>query len=163
MTLSKIVSGGQTGVDRGALDAALHSTFPCGGWCPEKRMAEDGRIPAHYPLQELPGKGYPERTARNVEDSDGTAILYFGELEGGTEQTSLHCIRCKKPCRLIDAAEVDPVQAAGQIADFVARYGIRTLNVAGPRLSKAPRAHGYAYECISTLLQHSVVNGTRRE
>ena len=76
--LKKIVSGGQTGVDRGALDAALEASFPCGGWCPKGRKAEDGAIPARYPLTEMPGPTYRARTRRNVTDSDGTLNLFFG-------------------------------------------------------------------------------------
>jgi len=83
ITLARIVSGGQTGVGRGALDAALAATFPCGGWCPEGRMAEDGAISPHCLLTELPGAEYKQRTKRNVMDSDGTLVIYFGELSGG--------------------------------------------------------------------------------
>jgi hypothetical protein len=75
MALIKIISGGQTGVDRGALDAALAVKFPCGGWCPADRRAEDGSIPGRYPLTPLPGGGYRERTRQNVIDSDGTATV----------------------------------------------------------------------------------------
>ncbi|ADE16064.1 conserved hypothetical protein [Nitrosococcus halophilus Nc 4] len=153
MTLSKIISGGQTGVDRGALDAALDNHFPCGGWCPAGRAAEDGPIPARYPLIELPEGGYRERTLKNVEDSDATAIIYFGELEGGTEQTLLHCLRRKKPYKLIDATEVMASRAATLIVEFIADHGVISLNVAGPRLSKAPQAHTYAYECVTNLLR----------
>lgn len=152
MTLARILSGGQTGVDRGALDAALDHHFPCGGWCPTGRAAEDGPIPSRYPLRELPDGGYLDRTLRNVEDSDATAILCFGELEGGTEQTVLHCIRRQKPYKLIDAAAVPATRAAVSIAAFVADHGVTRLNVAGPRLSNAPGAHDYAYQCITHLL-----------
>ena len=82
--LAKIVSGGQTGVDRGALDAALAAEFPCGGWCPADRSAEDGPIPARYPLIPLARGGYRERTRQNVVEGDGTAILFHGVLGGGT-------------------------------------------------------------------------------
>lgn len=75
MTLQKIISGGQTGADRGALDAALEARVPCGGWCPADRSAEDGSIPDRYPLTPLPVGGYRARTLKNVEDSDGTVIF----------------------------------------------------------------------------------------
>ena len=87
----KIISGGQTGVDRAALDAALSLGVPTGGWCPEGRLDECGIIPPHYPLQELPGGGYMERTARNVSDADGTAIFHPGSLQGGTKATADFC------------------------------------------------------------------------
>ena len=76
----KIVSGGQTGVDRGALDAALAMNVACGGWCPENRMADDGVIPDRYPVQILANSGYRKRTKQNVQDSDATVIIYFDSL-----------------------------------------------------------------------------------
>jgi hypothetical protein len=87
MSLLKIISGGQTGVDRGALEAALSASFPCGGWCPAGRKAEDGVIPEKYPVTPLPGGGYRARTRKNVQESDGTVILAPGELTGETALT----------------------------------------------------------------------------
>ena len=99
----KIVSGAQTGVDRAALDAALECAVALGGWCPAGRLAEDGVIPSRYPVEELPRAGYRQRTKRNVVDSDGTVIIYFGYPSGGTEQTLVFCIKEKQPYVLIDA------------------------------------------------------------
>jgi len=153
LMLAKIVTGGQTGVDRGALDAALDAGFPCGGWCPSDRTAEDGPIPERYPVRPLPAGGYRERTIRNVVDSDATLIIYFDLLEGGTEQTMLHCVRRKRPYKLIDASAI-PALAAGQLAArFVAANNVATLNVAGPRGSRASGAHRYAYEATLELLR----------
>jgi hypothetical protein len=153
MPLAKIVSGGQSGVDRGALDAALDAGFTCGGWAPEGRTAEDGVVPARYPLIELAGGGYQERTLANVRDSDGTAILYFGELEGGTRQTALYCQEQRKPCELLNAERLTPAQSARELVAFVAGNGIAVLNVAGPRASKWAGAHDYAYETLTQLLR----------
>jgi hypothetical protein len=153
MALQKIVSGGQTGVDRGALDAALELGFPCGGWCPAGRKAEDGVIEARYPVVELQGAKYLERTVQNIVDSDGTLVLYFDYLQGGTEQTVAHCIRRRRPYKLVDGAELSARDGARLAAGFVARHDVGMLNVAGPRQSKEPRAHAYAYAVISTLLR----------
>ena len=98
----KIISGGQTGVDRGALDAALAFEVECGGWCPAGRLAEDGTIPEHYPVVELANAGYAERTARNVADSDGTLVISKGELCGGTRETIDCCVEMGKPYLVID-------------------------------------------------------------
>src|SRR5678815_754424 len=89
----KIISGGQTGVDRAALDVALSLGLDCGGWCPEGRLAEDGTIPARYPVRELPGGGFVQRTAQNVTDSDGTLIIHHGDLRGGTRETARLCAK----------------------------------------------------------------------
>jgi hypothetical protein len=150
--LSKIVSGGQTGVDRGALDAALDAGFDCGGWCPQGRTAEDGEIPARYVMIELAGSGYEKRTLKNVLDSDGTAILYFGTLEGGTLQTKEYCRSHGRPVVTIDATRATPETAADRIAAFVRKRRIAVLNVAGPRASKQPAAHDYARATIALVI-----------
>jgi hypothetical protein len=106
LAITKIVSGGQTGVDRGVLDAALAADFPCGGWCPGDRMAEDGVIPDRYPLMPLPNGGYRARTRLNVVDSDRTAILYYESLAGGTRLTRNLCALLKRPYVLVDARQM---------------------------------------------------------
>lgn len=151
-TLSMIVSGGQTGVDRGALDAALERSFPCGGWCPEDRAAEDGPIPDRYPVKPLPGAGYRERTLANVRDSDGTLVIHFGELEGGTERTVRHCESQGRPHCVVDASALDAEAAAAIAREFVAAHRIARLNVAGPRASKFPRAAEFARQVVLRLL-----------
>jgi len=99
----KIISGGQTGVDRGALDAALKHGIESGGWCPTGRLDEFGRIPDRYPLKELENGGFTERTLQNVKDSDGTVVIYPGKLSGGTEQTLHFCVEQRWPHEPIDA------------------------------------------------------------
>ncbi|MCP4702248.1 MAG: hypothetical protein GY862_36120 [Gammaproteobacteria bacterium] len=148
----KIVSGAQTGVDRGALDAALEAGMPCGGWCPAGRFAEDGAIPAKYPVSELAGGGYADRTLQNVLDSDATLVIYFGRLEGGTELTVRFCMEQRKPCQLIDARKISESRAVALSRAFIAEHGIQVLNVAGPRASKQLGAHRYAFTVIRGLL-----------
>ena len=132
----KIISGGQTGVDRAALDAALRHGIKSGGWCPTGRLDEFGRIPDRYAVKELENGGSTERTLQNVKDSNGTVIIYPGKLSGGTEQTLHFCVEQRRPHELIDASNVSTEKAAQLIADFVRETKIDILNVAGPRASE---------------------------
>ena len=149
----RIVTGGQTGADRAALDAALDGGVECGGWCPAGRMAEDGAIPARYPLTELPaGGGYDQRTRRNVLDSDATVILSFGAPEGGSETTRCAAVEAGRPLLVIDARHTSPLQAAEQIARFAQAHDVRTLNVAGPRASEQPLIGPWVYDAVAMAL-----------
>lgn len=147
-----IISGGQTGVDRGALDAALESGAPCGGWCPEGRLAEDGVIAARYPLKELPGAGYTKRTRKNVEDSDATLVIMFGETTGGTAKTVEFCCKLGKPYLIVDAATTPIANSVSDAMDFIHARAVRRLNVAGPRASGDVRGYAYARETIMRIL-----------
>jgi hypothetical protein len=150
----RIVCGGQTGADRAALDAALEAGVDCGGWCPVGRKAEDGVIPARYPVTELPdGGGYDERTIRNVLDSDATVILSFGAPEGGSETTRGAAIGAGRPLLVIDARHASPRRAAEQIAEFAQSHSIRTLNVAGPRASEQPLIGRFVHDAIAMALR----------
>jgi len=148
-----IISGGQTGVDRAALDAALQNEYPCGGWCPKGRKAEDGMIPEKYPLIESTRADYRQRTKQNVVDSDGTVIIYFKYLTGGTQLTLKYCINEKKPYLLIDADELSEERSSKKIQTFVKDFSITKLNCAGPRGSGEPRAYPYTKSIISRFLQ----------
>jgi hypothetical protein len=148
----KIISGGQTGVDRAALDAALRHGINCGGRCPAGRLDEFGKIPDHYPIQELKGGGFTERTLQNVKDSDGTVVIYPGELRGGTEQTVRFCSELQRPYQLIDASKISADGALKLICDFVHRNNIGVLNVAGPRQSEWPTGHDYAFRVVEAFL-----------
>jgi hypothetical protein len=129
-----IVSGGQTGADHGALDAALAAGIPCGGWCPRGRRAEDGTIPDRYPLRETPTAEYPQRTAWNVRDSDGTVILHQGRVDRGTALTERLAQRQGRPVLLLDVRSARPTE----LAAWIEKERIARLNVAGPRESRAP-------------------------
>ena len=163
MPLSKIISGAQTGIDRGALDAALELGFPCGGACPQDRVAEDGRIPGKYPVIELEAGKYRARTIQNVLDSDGTLIIYFSSLSGGTEQTVLHSIKKLKPYKLIDATEITESRAADLTLIFIEVNGISTLNVAGPRASQQTNGQRYAFNVVSAVIQQIRVRTAANE
>jgi hypothetical protein len=164
MRLKKIVSGGQTGVDRAALDCALAAQFPCGGWAPGDRMAEDGVIPDQYPLVALPKGGYRQRTRLNVSDSDGTAILYNETLKGGTRLTRNLCALLKRPYILINARETpDPIGAAEAILKFIDENNIGTLNVSGPRASGWAEGYRFAFDVISHAITGSLTRGLPQE
>lgn len=101
----------------------------------------------------MPQGGYRLRTIQNIVDSDATAVIYFGQLEGGTELTVLHCIRRHKPYKLVDAETLSAAEAAILVHDFLTVNQVATLNVAGPRQSKAPAAQSYAYDFVTQLLR----------
>ena len=147
--VQKIVSGGQTGVDRGALDAAIEAGIPAGGWCPKGRRAEDGRIPEIYPLQETDSADYQVRTERNVVDSDATLILCRGPLTGGTQETQRMALRHGKPLLVIDLDDPSPAQ---EVREWLVRHGVKTLNVAGPRESHSPGIRKAAHDYLLRVL-----------
>ncbi len=140
--VDEIVSGGQTGADRAALDTALRMGIPYGGWCPRGGLAEDLPAPpgllAHYPnLVEAPTPEPAERTRLNVRDSDGTLVLtrHPGRLTGGTARTVRVAEELGKPLLV---ASPDDETVVEEVRDWLARSGVRVLNVAGPRESKEP-------------------------
>ncbi len=144
----KVVSGGQTGVDRAALDAARAAGLPCGGWCPRGRLAEDGPIDPGYPLVETPGADYAQRTEWNVRDSDGTLVVSGGRPTGGTALTMTLARRHGKPLRVVDLSR-DP--SPGEVWRWIEARAITVLNVAGPRESQRPGIGREAHAFLERL------------
>ena len=131
--INKIISGGQTGVDRAALDSAINNGIEHGGWCPRGRVAEDGMIDSQYNLKETESSNYYCRTEWNVRDSDGTLILHYDHLEGGTALTSRFAKKHNKPYMLVDLRNnVD----TATLLKWIKNQDISVLNIAGPRESK---------------------------
>lgn len=148
LRLQRIISGGQTGVDRGALDAAIALGIDHGGWCPRGRLAEDSEIPDRYHLEEMKSSEYRIRTEQNVIDSDATLILYSGQLKGGTRLTRQMAVRHKRPHLLVDLlADADTRRARR----WLVKQEIEVLNVAGPRESSAPGIGQTAQEFVVAI------------
>lgn len=147
--IAKVVSGGQTGVDRAALDVALARGIPCGGWCPQGRRAEDGSICSRYPVTETPSVDYAQRTEWNVRDADGTLILTRGPATGGTALTIEVARRLAKPCLIIDLHEP---AIPSTVRAWAGTNRIQTLNIAGPRESTAPGIYEQAREFLLRAL-----------
>ena len=152
----RIFSGGQSGVDRAALDAARETGFQHGGWCPKGRLAEDGIIPPEYNLTETPSGDYDQRTEWNVRDSDATLILTQGAPAGGTAYTIEIADKLRKP---LFVADVDDKKAAGAIWKWLAKHNVSVLNVAGPRESTS---HGI-YEKAKSILIRLLRNHIKRQ
>lgn len=151
IAIERIVSGGQTGADRAALDWAMEHGIPHGGWCPAGRLAEDGTIPARYKLDEMPdGGGYRRRTKANVRDSDATLIVSIEPaLTGGSKETALFARRLAKPW-----LHVHPqMEWEAALRDWLSSVPIRTLNVAGPRESGAPEVASFTWRVLDELLR----------
>lgn len=157
MSCQKIISGGQTGVDRGILDAALESGFPCGGWCPPGRMAADGRISEKYPLTELATGGYEERTMQNVKDSDGTLVITCPEPEGGTCLTIRAAGESGKPLMIVNPLTAEGLpRLADSIREWMCLQEIKILNCAGPRAGEWHEGYRLAHDlgiCIIDSLR----------
>ena len=158
----RIVSNAQTGITRGFLDAALEQEVDCGGYCVEGRMSEDGFIPDHYPVEELEGFDTSDTIRRNVKDSDGTAIIFFGEIEDEPEEALDCCVQLGKPYRLVDALELQPGQAAKTIADFIKDKGLISLNIVGTKLSLSEKAQRFGFETARTLLGNAKKSNPKR-
>lgn len=146
-----MVSGGQTGVDRAALDAALVVGLAIGGWCPRGRRAEDGVIPLRYGLRETGGRAYHERTGRNVAEADATLIVTREGLSGGTALTRRLARLHDRPCYVLDLA-----RSGNDPCEWLRRERVETLNVAGPRESQRPGIYAQALELLRRLLAECV-------
>ncbi|QUV79752.1 MULTISPECIES: putative molybdenum carrier protein [Chloracidobacterium] len=149
MTSMVIVSGGQTGVDRAALDAARQVGLECAGWCPHGRWAEDGPLAPDYPLLETPDTDPAQRTEWNVRDSDATLILLEDELLGGTRLTLDCTVRWRKPCALV---MLQLSEAADIILAWIAQWQPVRLNIAGPRESECPGIYARSHRLLTHVL-----------
>ena len=146
----KIISGGQTGVDRAALDFALKHNIPCGGWCPKDRLAEDGRIPEKYPLNETTTSKYNERTEKNISDSDATLILYSNSLDHGTKLTMDLCSDYNKPLLVID---LENSVLTDRLINWIQNQQINILNIAGPRESNSPGIYDKSLKLLELIFE----------
>jgi len=149
--LRKIVSGGQTGVDRAALDAAIQAGIETGGWCPKGRRALDGPIPDRYPMQETRGSSYRTRTRWNVRDSDATLIVCQGEPSGGTALTVTFCEQLGRPY-FVHRLDTDASAGCKTIASWLVEHRVQVLNVAGPRESRQSPVYRPALALITDLM-----------
>jgi len=151
--IRRIISGGQTGADQAALDAAIDLGIPHGGWIPRNRITENGILPMKYQLQEMPTASYRKRTEKNVLDSDGTLILSHGKLKGGSALTQQRAKHHQRPCLHIDLDLRPASEAITEIQSWLGQHDIRVLNVAGPRASEDQRIYRETYQILRAVLQ----------
>jgi len=150
--VKKIMSGGQTGADRAALDFAIERSIPHGGWVPKGRKAEDGMVPARYQVTEMATTSYPKRTRRNVLDSDGTVIITLGKARGGSALTIRAADEFRRPRLHIELDKTDTDEAAKGLRTWVIENDISVLNIAGPRASEEPGIYGATKEVLEKAL-----------
>jgi hypothetical protein len=155
----KIISGGQTGVDRAALDAAMALGLPVGGWCPQGRRAEDGAIPDRYPLLETSSIKYPPRTTRNVREADATLILTLGELDSGSKLTVEVARRLGKPYVVVSLDSYPETVPLAELLPFALEEAV--LNVAGPRESRCPGIYPRAFGFLVRVFRGYELAGRR--
>jgi len=148
-SVKKIISGGQTGVDRAAFDFALEHCFDVGGYVPKGRRAEDGRIPDNYSgLIETDSDDPAERTQLNVMHSDATLILVNRDLSGGTKLTETFARTTRKPLLVIGFAELSVDEAVRTLNDWLTAVKPKVLNIAGPRASEVPEVYDLAFQLL---------------
>lgn len=156
--IKKIISGGQTGADQGALDAAIKLGVPHGGWIPKGRLTENGVLPDKYELKELPTQSYTKRTEKNILDSRGTVIISHGKLTGGSALTEKLATIHKRPCLHINLNTMPMTEAALNIHSWIDKHGIEILNVAGPRSSEDSKIYRKVKDIIETVIRLSLTN-----
>lgn len=170
--IAKVVSGGQTGADRGGLIAAMGAGVPHGGWCPKGRRAEDGVIPGEFELVEMTTASYVARTEANVVDSHATVVFSVGAPTGGSRKTVEFARRHRRPCLSIDVGALTDAEAAEKISDWLCSIAqseeipaVQTvqlvLNVAGSRESKSPGIQERVTRVLSLVLQQAELTGDR--
>jgi hypothetical protein len=135
MVVEKIISGGQTGADRAALDVSIELGISHGGWISKGRLTENGPLPDQYQLREMPTESYPRRTEENVIASDGTLIISHGKLMGASALSRKLAGKYGRPCLHTDLRKMSAFEAAEKINTWIKKHGIKVLNVAGPRAS----------------------------
>jgi len=156
--ITKIISGGQTGADISALDAAIELNIPHGGWIPKGRKTEAGPLPDRYQLQEMPTGSYTKRTEQNVVDSDGTAIFFHGSLSGSSLRTFEYSKKHNKPSLHLDMTKLSVDEAVREILHWIEENKIHVLNIAGPRGSKDPEIYVVVKEVMIKALTKNVAD-----
>lgn len=151
--IEKIISGGQTGADQGALDAAIALGVEHGGWIPKGRKTEIGPLPKKYHLKEMVSPSYPKRTEKNVLDSQGTLILTNGRLTGGSSLTKKYAVQHGLPWLHVNLDKVAIPEAIDMVKCWVKENRIKALNVAGSRESKSPGIHDSTHSIILGVLE----------
>ena len=154
----KIVSGGQTGADRAALDFALEWNISHGGWIPKGRRAEDGKLPEKYRLKEMNSTDYARRTEQNVIDSDATLIFSHGNLTGGSLLTRKLALKYGRPRLHMDLLKTNSFGAAQTIHAWIKEQRIGVLNVAGPRQSQDKRIYRATFDILEAAFQLSMIS-----
>lgn len=153
LPIERIVSGGQTGADRAALDVAIALGIPHGGWCPKGRRAEDGPIPDRYNLTETPSTDYLQRTERNVRDSDATVVFSIDPvLTRGSRRTAEFAVQLGNPWLHLHGG-MTMEEASRRLRDFIQANSVRVLNCAGPRASNEPTVGDFVTAVLSGALR----------
>jgi len=161
--IRKIVSGGQTGADQAALDAAITLGIPHGGWIPKGRLTEKGTLPDKYKLTEMPDTSYASRTEQNVIDSNGTIIISHGPLSEGSEYTRQMAIKHHRPWLHIDLDQTPAFKSATLISSWIDKNNIEILNVAGPRASKDSQIYSAVLKLIESVHYLQLLKTSRPE